>query len=231
MGGLYKRGTTLTASPSQKMVRITLLAPLFFSAHSVIATRHSFKNVAARHPIIARQAAGSGQDCTNACTAWNSDPDTCNSTVVNDIATCYNCMIQAGTETREDAQDFINEFVQSCDDSDESVTNITLSGSTAALGSGSASAPAVTPAPTTSTKGKAEPTDSEDSGDATDSDDGGDPAPTDSTSANSSASASGSSPPGSTAAAGTAYALTAQSGSATALTAVLVVLSFVGIMV
>ncbi|KAJ7722595.1 hypothetical protein B0H16DRAFT_1896077 [Mycena metata] len=213
------------------MVRLTLLIPLFFSAHFVVATRHSFKNVAARHPFnsLARQAAGSDIDCTNACAAWNADPGTCNNTIVNDLARCYNCMIQAGTETQEDAQGFLNDFVSNCAADETPVTSIALSGSTAA---GSASAPAVTPAPTTSTKAKAEPTESEseDSGDATDSDDGGDPAPTDSTSANSSASASGSAPPGSTAAAGTGYAITAQSGRATTLTAMLVVLSFVGMM-
>ncbi|KAJ7713432.1 hypothetical protein B0H16DRAFT_1743335 [Mycena metata] len=227
------------------MVRLTLFVPLFFSAHAVIATRHSFKNIAARHPsnLLARQAGGS--DCTNACAAWNADPGACNNTIVNDLARCYNCMIQAGTETQEDAQDFLNgtetavlftrstinaalpDFVSDCAADETPVTSIALSGSTAA---GSASAPAVTTAPSSSTKGKAEPTESEDSGDATDSDDGGDPAPTDSTSANSSASASGSAPPGSTAAAGTGYAITAQSGRATTLTAVLVVLSFVGMM-
>ncbi|KAJ7722611.1 hypothetical protein B0H16DRAFT_1896088 [Mycena metata] len=218
------------------MVCPTLFVPLFFSANFVIATRHSFKNVAARHPFtfLARQAAGSDIDCTNACAAWNADPGTCNNTVVNDIATCYNCLIKSGEETQEDAQDFINGFVQNCDADETPVTSIALSGSTAALasGSGSAAAPATTPAPTTSTKAKPEPTESEseDSGDATDSDDGGDPAPTDSASANSSASASGSAPPGSTAAAGTGYALTAQSGRATTLTAVLVAFSFVGMM-
>ncbi|KAJ7127343.1 hypothetical protein C8R46DRAFT_1363808 [Mycena filopes] len=202
------------------MLFLTLIAPLLLAASSVVADRHSFL---ARHShnAIARQAGGSGTDCTSQCEAYNSAPSTCNNSFIEDGAQCFTCMIQAGTVSQEDAQDTLNGIIDTCDAAAQPVTSISLVGSgTQAVGAASAqvsvpSASAATPpTPTTSLKGEAGPTNAEK---------GGEPVATDSVSANSTASsASGGSPPAKTAASGTGYALKTKGW----MTAVLAVLSF-----
>ncbi|KAJ7153241.1 hypothetical protein C8R46DRAFT_1119841, partial [Mycena filopes] len=164
------------------MLFLTLSFHLLLAACSVVADSHSFL---ARHShnAIARQAGGSGADCTSQCEAYNSAPSACNNSFIEDGAQCFTCMIQAGTVSQEDAQDTLNGIIDTCDAAAQSVTSISLAGSgTQAAGAASTqvSAPtseATPPTATTSPKGEAQPTDA-----------GGEPAATDSVSANSTAS-------------------------------------------
>ncbi|KAJ7137008.1 hypothetical protein C8R44DRAFT_869090 [Mycena epipterygia] len=207
------------------MVAFTLLLPLLFVTKYVPA-------IATKYGVAIRQAAtsDSDSDCTNECSAFDNEDDTCNNTVITDAATCYSCMIKAGTMTQEVAQENINEFVSDCDNDGQTVTNITITaGGSTPAGSGSSSAPSVqtsapavkpttTPSPTETDSEKESPTetDSTDSPDATDS----------AGNSSASASASGSSAPGASGAAanaGDGVGLTTKS--AAVMSAVLVVLS------
>ncbi|KAJ7280951.1 hypothetical protein C8J57DRAFT_1564359 [Mycena rebaudengoi] len=94
--------------------------------------------------------------CDSQCAAFNSEENTCNQTVIQSTATCYDCMIQIGKFSQAGAQEILNKFVQECDNEGTPVTNIILT----AAGSGPGGAPPisvsgakVTPAPgnTTST--------------------------------------------------------------------------------
>ncbi|KAF8182481.1 hypothetical protein K438DRAFT_2020894 [Mycena galopus ATCC 62051] len=89
--------------------------------------------------------------CTNQCATYQNGENACNNTVVNDAATCYNCLIQTSQITQDSAQETLNEFVQECAEIGQPVTNVTLSGNSA-LPAGSGSAPPPTTTKATSTK-------------------------------------------------------------------------------
>ncbi|KAJ7799255.1 hypothetical protein B0H14DRAFT_3491826 [Mycena olivaceomarginata] len=194
------------------MVALSLFFTVFFALQSATALRR----------LVIRQTDSSS--CDSECAAFNNESNTCNQTVVQDIATCYDCMIQIGQFSQVNAQATLNDFVHECDDEGTPVTNITLS----AAGSSPGGAPLVsgaktTPAPTT-TAAKTEPTetDGEDSTDAgEDSTDAG-AEPTDTQSANASGSASAAAP-GNT----TSTALGTRCGVSVVGTVALVALSFV----
>ncbi|KAJ7899770.1 hypothetical protein B0H13DRAFT_2336816 [Mycena leptocephala] len=112
------------------MVALSLFFTVFFTLQSATALRLA----------VIRQ-----QDCDSQCAAFNSQSNTCNQTVVQNAATCYDCMIQIGQYVQANAQEILNEFVQDCDDLGTPVTNITLS----AAGSGAGGAPPATGAKST----------------------------------------------------------------------------------
>ncbi|KAJ7494999.1 hypothetical protein FB451DRAFT_1360013 [Mycena latifolia] len=194
------------------MVALSLFLTVFFALESATALRR----------LVVRQTDSSS--CDSQCAAFNSESNTCNQTVIQDIATCYDCMIQIGQFSQVDAQETLNEFVQECDDEGTPVTNITLSAS----GSGPGGAPPVsgaktTPAPTT-TAATTKPTET----DGEDSTDGGEDStdagaePTDTQSANASGSASAAAPGNTTSA-----ALGMRCGGSAVATVALVALAFV----
>ncbi|KAJ7863709.1 hypothetical protein B0H13DRAFT_2319955 [Mycena leptocephala] len=130
------------------MVALSLFFTLFFTLQSATALRRA----------VIRQ-----QDCDSQCAAFNSQSNTCNQTVVQNAATCYDCMIQIGQYSQANAQETLNEFVQDCDDLGTPVTNITLSAA-GAKGTPAATNTAATTKPTETggedtTDAGAEPTD------------------------------------------------------------------------
>ncbi|KAJ6463281.1 hypothetical protein DFH09DRAFT_1227324 [Mycena vulgaris] len=123
------------------MVFATLLfLPFFLAAPSVTAGPSALSAVA-RHTL--------NSDCakTAACIAFKTDIDVCNSTSIQNAATCFTCQFEAGGLTQKEAQLGLNETIERCGLEDKPVDPLTIPFNASAptgTGTGSASAPSRT---------------------------------------------------------------------------------------
>ncbi|KAF7319204.1 hypothetical protein HMN09_00257100 [Mycena chlorophos] len=89
-------------------------------------------------PLAPRQSIPSTTSCLSACTAINTDATNdagnlsalCSTSVLNDYATCYDCLVGAGASTADEAQEVVDGYVQACVDAgyDSVSTAPTISG-------------------------------------------------------------------------------------------------------
>nr|GAT57308.1 predicted protein [Mycena chlorophos] len=89
-------------------------------------------------PLAPRQSIPSTTSCLSACTAINTDATNdagnlsalCSTSVLNDYATCYDCLVSAGASTADEAQEVVDGYVQACVDAgyDSVSTAPTISG-------------------------------------------------------------------------------------------------------
>ncbi|KAF7342548.1 hypothetical protein MSAN_02011000 [Mycena sanguinolenta] len=87
--------------------------------------------------LLARQSVTPTDACIDACTpltnalaaAGTTLGDLCTSTIVNAYAECYDCLVEGGTVTQDEAQDAVNDYVEGCTDGGFPVSGATVSGS------------------------------------------------------------------------------------------------------
>ncbi|KAJ7503821.1 hypothetical protein B0H11DRAFT_2273897 [Mycena galericulata] len=119
---------------------LAFISLVAFAVPAAFAASTPTRNLAPRQSLT--PTAG----CVSACTPLGhaleaADADTslgalCTSAIVNDYASCYDCLVASDTVTQEDAQAAVDDYAQGCTEEGFSVSSATVSGNSSGGGSG-----------------------------------------------------------------------------------------------